>query len=207
MPTPSTFVHALSADGAPVPIRWVEDLFDRLAAIFGGAMANVYASADPAKVKEEWAAALAGFSPDEVKRGLAATRMRRFAPNLGEFLHLCRPALDPELGWIEAEKGLKAHAEGERFAWSHPAVFWAAKAMAYEIRSMPFGQVRKRWDALLGEWFAVGHWPSIPDPTSRRIAAAEDEIEDPEARARGKQRLREWREAVQWLRVQGTSQP
>ena len=79
----------LSPDGTPVPTRWVEDLFARLAAIPGGSMSNVYASADPDRVKAEWAEALAGFSAEEVKRGLAATRTRKFAPNLPEFLCTC----------------------------------------------------------------------------------------------------------------------
>lgn len=170
LPTPSTSPLALSRDGAPIPIRWVEDLFARLSAILGGAMSNVYASADPELVKSEWAEALAGFSAAEVKRGIAATRTRKFAPNLGEFLHLCRPALDPELGWIEAEKGLRAHNDGVCFDWSHPAVYGAATAMAYEIRSTAYAHVRKRWDALLTEQFALGRWPAIPDPTAARVS-------------------------------------
>jgi hypothetical protein len=169
LPMSSTSPLALSADGGAIPIRWVEDLFARLAAILGGAMSNVYASADPERVKAEWAEALAGFSADEVKRGLAACRTRKFAPNLGEFLHLCRPALDPEVAWLEAEQGLQAAGKGEAFAWSHPAVFWAARAMAFEIRSTPFAQVRKRWELALNTQWAAGQWLPIPDPTVRAI--------------------------------------
>ncbi len=172
LPTPSTSPLALSRDGSPIPIHWVEDLFDRLAAILGGSMANVYASAKPELVKAEWAEALAGFSGAEVKRGLAATRTRKFAPNLGEFLHLCRPALDPELGLIEAEKGLRAHRDGVAFAWSHPAVYWAAVGMAYEVRTTAYAHLRKRWDSHLAEHFARGEWGEIPNPTATRVGYA-----------------------------------
>lgn len=152
-----------------MPISWVEDLFGRLSAILGGAMANVYASADPELVKAEWAQALVGFNREEVQRGLAACRTRKFAPNLGEFLCLCRPSLEPEVAWHEALLGLKAHSAGEAFTWSHPAVFWAGREFGYELRSSSFAAMRKRWEFRLSEWFAAGKWASIPDPTAKRI--------------------------------------
>lgn len=169
-PTSSTSQLALSPDGSPVPVRWVEDLFARLSAILGGAMSNVYASADPELVKAEWAEALAGFSADEVRRGLAGCRTRKFAPNLGEFLHLCRPSLDPEVAWLEAERGMAAVQAQQPFAWSHPAVYWTAREFAYDLRSSSFSAMRKRWEHRLGEWFAAGHWASIPDPTAKRLS-------------------------------------
>ena len=182
----------LSPDG-PVPTRWVEYLFARLAAILGGSMSNVYASADPDRVKAEWAEALAGFSADEVKRGLAATRTRRFAPNLPEFLHLCRPALDPELAWIEAEHGMASRTKGERFGWSHPAVYWAGRQFSFELRSSSYEQCRKRWAAALTAEFAKGAWAAPPDPTQRRIAAPEQQTFHPELAAQAREKLRELR--------------
>lgn len=182
----------LSPDG-PVPTRWVEYLFARLAAILGGSMSNVYASADPDRVKAEWAEALAGFSAEEVKRGLAATRTRKFAPNLPEFLHLCRPALDPEVAWIEAEQGMASHAKGERFAWSHPAVYWAGRQFGYELRSGTFERCRKRWTAALAAEFAKGAWAAPADPTHRRIAAPEQQTCSPEMSAEAREKLREVR--------------
>lgn len=170
LPTSSTLPLALSRDGSPIPIHWVEDLFARLSAIVGGAMSNVYASADPELVKMQWAEALKAFNADEVKRGIASARTRKFAPNLGEFLHLCRPALDPEIGWLEAEKGLHTHANGVAFDWSHPAVYWAASAMAYEVRTSAYANVKKRWGMLLAAKFAAGEWASIPSPTAVRLS-------------------------------------
>ena len=192
-PTSSMSMPVLSPDGTPVPTRWVEYLFARLAAILGGSMSNVYASADPDRVKAEWAEALAGFSAEEVKRGLAATRTRKFAPNLPEFLHLCRPALDPEVAWIEAEQGMASHAKGERFAWSHPAVYWAGRQFSFELRSSSYEQCRKRWTAALAAEFAKGAWAAPPDPTQRRIAAPEQQTCNPELAAQAREKLRELR--------------
>ena len=194
LPTSSTSPPALSADGGPIPLRWVEDLFERLAAILGASLANVYAGAKPEVVKAEWAEALASFSADEVKRGLAATRTRRFAPNLPEFLHLCRPALDPEVAWIEAERGLASHAKGERFAWSHPAVYWAARQMSCEVRGESFAKCRKRWEAVLAAEFGKGAWSPPPDPTQRRITApVQAEIGNPALREEARAKLRSLR--------------
>jgi hypothetical protein len=181
---------ALSRDGGPIPTRWVEDLFERLAAILGASMSNVYASANPDRVKAEWAEALAGFSADEVKRGLAATRTRKFAPHLPEFLHLCRPALDPETAWIEAEQGMASHERGERFAWSHPAVYWAARKVSFELRSESFAKCRKRWESLLSAEFAQGAWCSPPDPTQGRLAAPEQQSFDPALAQAAREKLR-----------------
>jgi hypothetical protein len=136
---------------------------------------------------------LAGFSAEEVKRGLAATRTRKFAPNLPEFLHLCRPALDPEVAWIEAEQGMASHAKGERFAWSHPAVYWAGRQFGYELRSGTFERCRKRWTAALAAEFAKGAWATPADPTQRRIAAPEQQTFNPELAAQAREKLRELR--------------
>jgi hypothetical protein len=139
-------------------------------------MADVYAGAEPEDVKREWAEALVGFSGPEVKRGLVATRThsaRGFAPNLPEFLHMCRPSLDPEVAWDEAGRGIRARADAQAFAWSHPAVYWAARDFGHELRiSDPLAKHRKRWEARLAEWFAAGHWPEIP-AVAQRLAAPE----------------------------------
>ena len=196
-PTSSMSMPVLSPDGTPVPTRWVEDLFARLAAILGGSMSNVYASADPDRVKAAWAEALAGFSAEEVRRGLAATRTRKFAPNLPEFLHLCRPALDPEVAWIEAEQGMASHAKGERFAWTHPAVYWAGRQFSFELRSSSYEQCRKRWAAALTAEFAKGAWAAPPDPTQRALAApVQADAVNPLVREEAQCKLRQLRQRI-----------
>jgi len=177
----------LAVSAEAVPTEWVEDLFGRLQAILGTALGNLYAGADPELVKAEWAQALVGFSGEEIRRGLAAVRTRRFAPNLPDFLLLCRPSLDPEVAWAEAEQGFMAHRNGQRFDWSHPAVFWAGRDFAAELRSKHFAEVRKRWEPALARWYSAGQWQPIPDPTAKRLRQAQQSMDSAfseESRAR-----------------------
>lgn len=176
-PPSSTSLRALSVDGSPLPARWVEEVFERLSAILGSGMANVYAAASPERVRQEWAEALGEMTAQEIKRGLAAARTRKFAPNLGEFLHLCRPALDPEVAWSEAEEGVSVHADGKVYEWSHPAVYWAAREMQFELRSGSYESNRKRWTRLLERQWQQREWLIPPDPTVKRIAAPEQKFE------------------------------
>lgn len=158
--------HAVQA----VPIEHVEMLFERLAAILGNKIADVYAGADATMVLQEWSEALAGFSEAEMRRGIAACRSRRFPPNLPEFVLLCRPCLDPETAWLEAEEGMRAHGRNERFMWSHPAVYWAARDVQHELKGGTYAQHRKRWDRLLAAQWQRTWWHPIPDPQQRAIA-------------------------------------
>lgn len=198
----STCHSALSSDGQPIPIRWVEDLFERLRAILGPRMADVLGT-DVERVKAEWAEALASFSADEVKRGLAATRTRKFAPNLPEFLHLCRPSLDPEVAWIEAERGMSAHHSGVLVAWSHPAVYWAARDFVLELRSGSFAHHRKRWEQAMARQWADGVWCAPPDPRQRSLEHVQQPSDGAHtAPQEAKQRMREIRERLQCLATQ-----
>lgn len=171
--SPMSSTSPLARSAESVPPEWVEDLFGRLQAILGTALGNLYAGADPELVKAEWGQALVGFSGDEIRRGLAAVRTRRFAPNLPDFLLLCRPSLDPEVAWAEAEQGFMAHRNGQPFEWSHPAVFWAGRDFAAELRAKGFAEVRKRWEPALARWFAKRQYLPIPDPQAKRLAQAQ----------------------------------
>lgn len=181
---------------APQPVAVVERVFDRLAAILGPRLADVVAASSIEKVKAEWGKALAGFSFEEIARGLDETRSRKFPPNLPEFLHLCRPGLDPEVAWCEAELGLAARAAGERFPWSHWAIYWAARDMVSEITGSTFAKHRKRWEVRLKAEFAKGVWNSPPDPSQRRIAHTPPVVEDPVGREEAKKRMRELQEGL-----------
>lgn len=195
MPLPGSSTEVASAPQA-VPIRWIERLFERLAAILGARMADIVAGCDPEAVKREWSEALGGFTDTDLVRGIQAVRTRKFPPNLPEFLHLCRPALDPEIAWIEAEQGLAAHARHERFAWSHPAVYWSASAMQFEIRSGSFKEHRKRWEAVTAAEWRKGAWASPPDPTQRALPPPPPPAANPAAREAAIAKLRQIREEL-----------
>lgn len=164
----STLTHGSSTAEReqPVPETWVERIFTRLTAQLGSKVADLYGGIDPAVVKTEWCEALAGFDPSEIARGIEACRTRVFAPTLGEFLRLCRPALDPEIAWIEAVAAMQERAQGKTGEWSHPAVYRAAHQMAYELRTGSFKDHRKRWEWLLNREFPKGWLLGVPKPTA-----------------------------------------
>lgn len=195
--TSSTSKLAVSSSVPAIPESWVEKLFRRLEAILGARMGDVYHAADKDQVKREWAEALYGYSDEELRRGIAATRTRKFPPNLPEFLHLCRPALDPEIAWIEAEEGLRAHAKGVAFPWSHAAVYWAGRRMATELRAGDgFAKHRKRWEVVIAAEFAKGAWASPPDPTLRRLASTQQDMVNPIQREEARARMAEIRKRI-----------
>jgi hypothetical protein len=156
---------ALSAD--PLPLPAVARLFERMRGQMGAKLADLLAGANIDVVQQEWAAGLAGFSREELSRGLSAVRQRRFAPTLGEFLQLCRPALDPEYAFLEAQDGLRARAVGELGVWTHPAVWRAASAMSFDVKNGTFQQLRKRWERALEREFSRGWGDDVPQPAAR----------------------------------------
>ena len=113
-------------------------------------------------VKDTWSDALAGYSADEIRRGLSACQTKIFPPTLPEFLMLCRPPIDPESAYIEACKQLSERDRG-RDTWSHPAIFWAAMAYGvYEMRSSTWQMARSRWTRVFDEQMAKQSHDPVP---------------------------------------------
>ncbi|WP_423454298.1 hypothetical protein [Ottowia sp. VDI28] len=163
--------HALStlnptslAEARPIPRKLIAEVFDRLQAQLGGKMADLYAGADLRLVQDEWGAGLAGFQPKEIERGVAMCRERAFAPTLGEFLRMCRPAVDPEYAWLEAGDCLRQRDAGLVGDWSHPAVWRAASKMGPEVRSGDWRAHRTRWTYNLRRELAAGWGEAPPRP-------------------------------------------
>ena len=161
---PSTLRLVASAD--VLPQKWVGKIFERLAGQLGNKMLDLFAGVKPELVQAEWAQGLAGFSGDEIAAGLNACQSRKFAPNLGEFLLLCRPCLDGEIAWHEAEAGLRARRSGLIGQWSHPAVYRAAQVMQEALRHSNFKGSRNRWEHVLRTEFAKGWGAEVAAPAS-----------------------------------------
>lgn len=160
----STWNPGALTDRQPLPTEWVERIFTRLEAQLGAKLLDLYANADNDAVKAEWAEALSGFDPSEILRGIQGCQTRVFAPTLGEFLRLCRPALNPEIAWLEAHDGMFQRERGHVGDWSHPAVYRAAHQMAFELRAGSFKEHRKRWEWLLDREFRKGWLLGVPQP-------------------------------------------
>lgn len=154
-----------------LPQRHIASIFDRLSAQFGGKLADLYAGVSPALVQTEWAAGLAGFSKDELVRGVGACRTKVFAPTLGEFAAFCRPALNSEVAWHEAQLGLAERAAHRIGAWTHPAVFRSACLMSMEIRAGEFKRCRNQWRNCLDRELALGFGEAVPPPVPRLAKA------------------------------------
>lgn len=151
----------------PVLLRDMRDLFTRLNSQFGPKFNAAY-GANPELAIEEWARGLAGFTGAEINRGLAVCRSRTFVPTLGEFALMCRPCLDPEIAWREAQAGLLARDRGEHGAWSHPAVWRAAMTMSYDLKNGTFARMRKHWEVALFNEFEKGWVEDVP-PIPKRV--------------------------------------
>lgn len=149
-------------------ISMMDHLFNRL----DGAYPHKWRSNFPseqsiANWRESWAEAFEQeqLTPEDVKEGLKACRSRYdWPPSCAEFVKACRPNIDPESAWIEACEALAERQAGGKGAWSHPAIFWAATSMAFEIRSSSFGANQKRWERVLREQVEMGQWEAIPMP-------------------------------------------
>lgn len=163
----ATSLMSLPAASSPLPTPWVQKLFERLTSQLGAKVADLFGNVKPEKVQQEWGVGLAGYHPTEIARGLASCSDRKYAPVLGEFKQLCRPALDAEWAWHEAQAGLQARDAGELGVWSHPAVFRAAMAMSYEVRTGSFSAVRKRWERNLSLELAAGWGDEVLPPAAR----------------------------------------
>lgn len=76
----------------PMPITWVESIFQRLAVRYGREFTSKWDGLNPDDVKADWAIALSGFTekPDDV--AYALNNLPDRAPNVQEFIAICRRA-------------------------------------------------------------------------------------------------------------------
>lgn len=148
-----------------LPEAWVERLFARLSALYGARLADLWRGADLEEVKDVWAVELADLSGEEIARGLAACRERKFPPTLPEFRELCRPPIDFEAAYREAVEQMRLREQGlDR--WSSPAIYWAAARIgSWDLRNSSYAAIAKRWQAELAkalEEQRAGNLPDIP---------------------------------------------
>lgn len=138
---------AIPSTSNPLPLPWVERLFERFAAMYGGKFLDLWRDMDVAAVKSAWAEDLAGLTVDEIKSGLAALKTRPWPPTLPEFIALCRPAIDPRTEWAEACEQMRIRLQGKGLdKWSRPQVYWAAvKIGQYDLQSLSWDQIKPRW--------------------------------------------------------------
>lgn len=158
-----TLTPLSSAEAQPLRPDWVTALFAKLSARYGTLFADRYAGVPQDILLAEWGAELAGFSGEDIRRGLDGCRDLKFPPTLPEFIALCRPPLEPHTAFMEAMRNMHARDLGQNPEWSHPAVYWAAVEVThYDMRQTTYSAIRARWERALADQLRQREWPAIP---------------------------------------------
>lgn len=176
---------ATQSEVEALPTRWAAKLILRMQALYGAAFTRQWEGLDPDSMAQCWAEELAGYSAEEIRRGLDGCRTSKFPPTLPEFLTMCRPPIQPEVAFHEAVSGMVARRRGEIGSWSHPAIYWAAVRVGNtDMLGMGYGALRARWEGALREMLAAGRWAPIPQPALALPAPGSGLTDRAEASAR-----------------------
>lgn len=149
-----------------LPAEWIERIFTRMAGMYGARFLDLWKDVDLDVVKRTWAEGLAGFSGEEVARGLEACKQRaKFPPTLPEFVVMCRSQGDmaaAESLFVFAQHAIQAGDwQGNRLA------YWTAQFVGVaDVRNNPWLYIKSRWTKALNDCIAESELPEIPAPRS-----------------------------------------
>lgn len=138
-----------------LPESWINKIFDRFHGRFGNAFAAKWQTGrinangideGILNAKKVWAEDLAGYTPEEITRGLQ-TRYD-FPPDVDKFMKACRPMLDYEHAFDDAVEQMALRKTG-RDRWSNPALYWAAVNLGCDLTNHPYQSIKGRWKAAL----------------------------------------------------------
>lgn len=139
-----------------------KELLKFLMVVYGQKFTDQWRGVTLGEMKAVWSMALAGYSTEEVQRGLKACMSRIWPPTLPEFLLLCRPPVDHEAAFIEAVKQMRQRDNGTD-TWTAPAIYWAAVEFgSWELRQASWDRAKARWTRILDEQLAKGELPPVP---------------------------------------------
>lgn len=167
--SPSTRPYSQWFEVAPaLGISLMDHLFNRLDGAYPHWWRNNFANQQAIdNWAESWVEAFEeeGITPTDVKAGLRECR-RRYTkpPSCAEFIQACKPSVDPLVAYYEAVAGVQARANGEMGAWSHPAIYWAAMPMAFDLGNQTYSQMKARWERALAAQMERAEWEAIPQP-------------------------------------------
>jgi len=158
-------MNQLSTSTDPLPMAWIEKLFERMISLYGHKFLDMWRDVDLQAVKGIWAQELGKLSRDEIAQGANALLAQEWPPTLPQFIKLCRPAIDAVAAYYEAVNGVIAREHGNIGEWSHPAIFWASvKVGAFDLKHQTYSAIKGRWEGALNEELAKGNWTAIPEP-------------------------------------------
>lgn len=153
----------------PLPMKVVERIFDWMIKRYGALFIDMMSwseETDYKDVKQAWAEDLAGFTQEELMRGLAnCKRYCEMPPTLPKFMRLCRPPVEYEPMFYEAVRCMARRGTGLE-KWPSKAVYWAAvKIGAFDLKNGSWATLQKRWVSALDEMLGNPELPEIPDRT------------------------------------------
>lgn len=158
-------MNQLSTSTDPLPMAWIEKLFDRMVSLYGHKFLDMWRDVNLQGVKETWAQELGKLSRDEIACGANALMAQEWPPTLPQFIKLCKPSVDAVAAYYEAVNGVVAREHGNVGEWSHPAIFWASvKVGAFDLKHQTYSQIKTRWESALSEEMAKNAWSAIPEP-------------------------------------------
>lgn len=139
----------------PLKNSWVEEIFKRFHGRFGNRFLSNYAighldsngqDRGVENAKESWGMALAGYTPEEIKKGIEHTYA--FMPDCDAFKLICRPSVDYEMAHVEAVEQMRLR-DKRQDSWSSAAVYWAAAALGNDLSNYPYVSIKARWKTAL----------------------------------------------------------
>ena len=114
---------------------------------------------------------------EEIAKGLKYCKTKlEWPPSCSEFIKACRPAADSLKAYYEAIAGVQARNSGKAGDWSHPAIYWAAMPLSYDLGQQTYSQIKARWESAYDLQMERGEWPPIPAPTLALPAPGKSEL-------------------------------
>jgi len=146
-----------------VQYSWVEKLFANMSLLYGNRMEKMWSGIGKGQLMVFWHMKLEDLTEEEFSRGVKALDRQEHPPSLPQFMSLCRPEVNAVAAYYEAVKGLQERRLGRKGEWSHPAIFWAASQMAFDLLNQTQTQVEKRWKEVLILQYEKTTWQPVPD--------------------------------------------
>ena len=159
-----------------IPAHWVESLFQKMTFAYGVKFSDQWRGVDAEGLKRHWATELGKYTPEQLKAGVEKLKNRDWPPTLPEFERMCRPSIDSLIAYYQAVAGVQARAKGEMGNWSHPAIFWAAVPMSFDLGNLTYSQIKGRWEVALAEQMDRGEWETVPQPMLALPAPGKSEL-------------------------------
>lgn len=173
-----------------LPAKWIDEIFKRFHGRFGNRFIAEFSTGQTNEngrdkgienAKHVWGEELAGFTPEEIKRGLSA--QYEFLPDCDKFKLACRPTIDLEQAFCEAVDQMYRRKEAKD-KWSSPVIYWAAVELGNDLNNYPYSSIKGRWKSAFEkakEKISEGRLPNmvpekllaIPSPGKSTISREE----------------------------------